>query len=100
MAAKARAQFGDIITEHFEASPHRDHRPEVRNAFRPETIFSLQDAFATPATDPSSRRVADREPELLSGGDQRIPGRRLRRPEGARLNVLDLQRQIRLLPKR
>src|SRR5262252_2400598 len=80
------------------------NRPEVRNAFRPETIFELQEAFADVRDDPSTGVVlftGEGPDAFCSGGDQRIRGDGgYVDPHGVpRLNVLDLQRQIRLLPK-
>ena len=47
-------QFQDIRYEHFEGiAKITINRPEVRNAFRPETIFELQEAFADVRDDPS-----------------------------------------------
>jgi naphthoate synthase len=79
-------------------------RPEVRNAFRPQTLFELQDAFERARNDPEVGVVVltGEGPEAFcSGGDQRIRG-----DDGyvgddgvGRLNVLDLQVQIRRLPK-
>jgi naphthoate synthase len=79
-------------------------RPEVRNAFRPRTLFELRDAFELARDDPTVGVVVltGEGPEAFcSGGDQRIRG-----DDGyvddhgiGRLNVLDLQVQIRRLPK-
>src|SRR5437879_6537953 len=79
-------------------------RPEVRNAFRPKTLFELSDAFDVARDDPAVGVIilAGEGPEAFcSGGDQRIRGE-----DGyvddqgiGRLNVLDLQVQIRRLPK-
>src|SRR5712692_1163055 len=79
-------------------------RPEVRNAFRPRTLYELQDAFERARNDPHVGVVilTGEGPEAFcSGGDQRIRG-----DDGyvgddgvGRLNVLDLQVQIRRLPK-
>jgi naphthoate synthase len=79
-------------------------RPEVRNAFRPKTLFELIDAFSRAREDNSIGVViftGEGELAFCSGGDQRIRG-----DEGyvgddgvPRLNVLDLQRLIRSLPK-
>jgi naphthoate synthase len=79
-------------------------RPEVRNAFRPRTLFELQDAFERARNDPAIGVIVltGEGPEAFcSGGDQRIRG-----DDGyvdddgiGRLNVLDLQIQIRRLPK-
>ncbi|HEY6318846.1 MAG TPA: 1,4-dihydroxy-2-naphthoyl-CoA synthase [Acidimicrobiia bacterium] len=79
-------------------------RPEVRNAFRPQTLFELQDAFERARNDPTVGVVVltgEGPDAFCSGGDQRIRG-----DDGyvdddgvGRLNVLDLQVQIRRLPK-
>ena len=79
-------------------------RPEVRNAFRPRTLFELIDAFTRAREDNSIGVIiftGEGELAFCSGGDQRIRGN-----EGyvgddgvPRLNVLDLQRLIRSLPK-
>ena len=84
-------------------------RPEVRNAFRPQTLFELSDAFERARDDPEVGVVllAGEGPEAFcSGGDQRIRGDDgyigddpLARRGIGRLNVLDLQVQIRRLPK-
>src|SRR5438552_10132939 len=97
--------FQDIKYEHFEGiAKITINRPEVRNAFRPETIFELQEAFAHVRDDPSIgvALLTGEGPEAFcSGGGQRIRGDGgYVDPHGVpRLNVLDLQRQIRLLPK-
>jgi naphthoate synthase len=79
-------------------------RPEVRNAFRPKTLFELIDAFSRAREDGSIGVIiftGEGDLAFCSGGDQRIRGN-----EGyvgddgvPRLNVLDLQRLIRSLPK-
>lgn len=80
------------------------NRPEVRNAFRPETIVEMQEAFDISRNDSSIGVViltGEGNDAFCSGGDQRVRG-----DEGyvgfdgvPRLNVLDLQKQIRSLPK-
>jgi naphthoate synthase len=80
------------------------NRPEVRNAFRPETVQEMQDAFEICRNDASIGVViltGEGPHAFCSGGDQRVRG-----DEGyvggdgvPRLNVLDLQKQIRSLPK-
>ena len=80
------------------------NRPEVRNAFRPQTLFELAAAFVDAREDPAVGVVVltgAGDQAFCSGGDQRIRGK-----EGyvgadgvPRLNVLDLQKQIRSLPK-
>ena len=80
------------------------NRPKLRNAFRPLTVQEMALAFKDARDDASVGVViltgAGQE-AFCSGGDQRVRG-----SEGyvgddgvARLNVLDLQRQIRALPK-
>jgi naphthoate synthase len=80
------------------------NRPEVRNAFRPTTLFELQDAFSRVHEDPTigvAILTGAGDKAFCSGGDQRIRGDAgyLDEKGVPRLNVLDLQRQIRLLPK-
>jgi naphthoate synthase len=84
-------------------------RPEVRNAFRPQTLFELSDAFERARDDPEVGVVVLRgegPDAFCSGGDQRTRGDdgyvgddALARRGIGRLNVLDLQVQIRRLPK-
>jgi naphthoate synthase len=79
-------------------------RPEVRNAFRPLTVQELIRAFEVARDDPTIGVIVltGEGPEAFcSGGDQKIRG-----DDGyvdeqgiGRLNVLDLQVQIRRLPK-
>jgi len=98
-------EFHDIRYEHFEGiAKITINRPEVRNAFRPETIFELQEAFSHVRDDQSIGVVlltGQGDEAFCSGGDQRIRGEGgYVDPAGVpRLNVLDLQRQIRTLPK-
>ena len=79
-------------------------RPEVRNAFRPRTLFELRDAFELARDDPAVGVIilTGEGPEAFcSGGDQRVRGDDGYRDDHGigRLNVLDLQVQIRRLPK-
>jgi naphthoate synthase len=79
-------------------------RPEVRNAFRPLTVRELARAFDTARDDPSIGVViltGEGTEAFCSGGDQRIRGEDGYVDERGigRLNVLDLQIQIRRLPK-
>jgi naphthoate synthase len=80
------------------------NRPEVRNAFRPTTLFELSRAFDLARDDPAIGAIilTGEGPEAFcSGGDQRIRGEDgYRDAHGVgRLNVLDLHIQIRRLPK-
>lgn len=79
-------------------------RPEVRNAFRPRTLFELSRAFDLARDDPAIGVIVltGQGPEAFcSGGDQRVRGDDGYRDEEGigRLNVLDLHVQIRRLPK-
>ena len=79
-------------------------RPEVRNAFRPTTLLELSHAFDLARDDPGIGVIVltGQGPEAFcSGGDQRVRGEDGYRDEEGmgRLNVLDLQVQIRRLPK-
>ncbi|MCA1691016.1 MAG: 1,4-dihydroxy-2-naphthoyl-CoA synthase, partial [Actinobacteria bacterium] len=79
-------------------------RPEVRNAFRPKTVSELSQAFDRARDDPEIGVViltGEGPLAFCSGGDQKVRGN-----DGyvddhgvGRLNVLDLQVQIRRLPK-
>ncbi len=80
------------------------NRPEVRNAFRPQTVMELIRAFDD-ARDDSSVGVVILTGEgpdaFCSGGDQRVRGHGgyVGQDGVPRLNVLDLQMRIRYLPK-
>ncbi len=79
-------------------------RPEVRNAFRPRTLFELIDAFSRARENPDVGVIlfTGEGPEAFcSGGDQKVRGDAgYVDDEGIpRLNALDLQRVIRSLPK-
>lgn len=80
------------------------NRPRVRNAFRPQTVSEMAEAFADARDDASIGVVVltgAGDKAFCSGGDQRVRGTGGYVDSGgvARLNVLDLQRQIRTLPK-
>ncbi len=84
-------------------------RPEVRNAFRPETLFELSRAFDVARDDPDVGAIiltGEGPLAFCSGGDQRIRGDdgylgddEVARRGIGRQNVLDLQIQLRRLPK-
>ncbi|MEX1209073.1 MAG: 1,4-dihydroxy-2-naphthoyl-CoA synthase, partial [Acidimicrobiia bacterium] len=80
------------------------NRPEVRNAFRPTTLFELSDAFEKARDDQAIGVIiltGEGTEAFCSGGDQKIRGDAgYLDPQGTpRLNVLDLQIQMRRLPK-
>lgn len=80
------------------------NRPEVRNAFRPETVREMQQAFADARDDANIGVIiltGQGKDAFCSGGDQRVRGDAgyVGSDGVPRLNVLDLQRQIRTLPK-
>jgi naphthoate synthase len=97
--------YRDIVLErHGAVAKITINRPEVRNAFRPTTLFELEDAFNWVHEEPSigvAILTGAGDKAFCSGGDQRIRGDAgYMDAEGVpRLNVLELQRQIRLLPK-
>ena len=102
--------FEDILYDKAEGMAKVTiNRPEVRNAFRPQTIDEMLTAFHDAWHDPSIGVVlltgagpaADGKYAFCAGGDQKI------RAEAGyvdaqgvpRLNVLELQRMIRSMPK-
>ena len=80
------------------------NRPEVRNAFRPQTVTEMSRAFTDAREDGDIGVViltGAGDKAFCSGGDQRVRGAAgyVGSDGVPRLNVLDLQRQIRTLPK-
>jgi naphthoate synthase len=102
---KRAGDYGDIAYESSSGiAKITIDRPEVRNAFRPTTLFELAHAFERARDDPSIGVViltGRGDQAFCSGGDQRVRGDDGYRDEAGvgRLNVLDLQIQIRRLPK-
>lgn len=79
-------------------------RPEVRNAFRPQTVTQLIEAFDLAREDAEVGVViltGAGDEAFCAGGDQRVRGQGGYVGEDGvpRLNVLDLQMRIRRLPK-
>lgn len=107
---KKVGDFSDIIYEKAEGIARITiNRPEVRNAFRPETVTQMFNAFVDAREDQEIGVIlltgkgpaADGKYAFCSGGDQRIRG-----DQGyvggdgvPRLNVLDLQKMIRSISK-
>ena len=80
------------------------NRPEVRNAFRPVTVNELLQAFELAHQDEEVGVIiltGEGEKAFCSGGDQKVRGHAgyLGDDGVPRLNVLDLQKKIRSLPK-
>ncbi len=85
------------------------NRPEVRNAFRPKTVWEMYQAFQDAQEDSAIGVILltgegparDGVYAFCSGGDQRIRGKAGYEDESGipRLNVLELQRLIRFMPK-
>jgi len=102
---ESRGDYGDIRYDVAEGMAKLTIcRPEVRNAFRPQTLFELADAFEKARDDPAVGVVilTGQGPlAFCSGGDQKVRGDDgYRDAQGVgRLNVLDLQIQMRRLPK-
>ncbi len=102
--------YGDITYELAEGMAKITIcRPEVRNAFRPQTLFELQHAFNEARDDDTVGVIiltGQGDQAFCSGGDQRIRGDdgylgddQVAEKGIGRLNVLDLQIQIRRTPK-
>jgi naphthoate synthase len=103
-------KYKDIIYEKMDGIARITiNRPEVRNAFRPETIIEMHKAFTNAREDQSIGVILltgygpskDGKYAFCSGGDQRIRGEKgyIGNDGVPRLNVLDLQKLIRSIPK-
>ncbi len=80
------------------------NRPEKRNAFRPQTVFELQEAFTHAREDQSIGVIilcGEGPLAFCSGGDQKVRGDAgyVGKDGVPRLNILDVQKQIRQIPK-
>jgi naphthoate synthase len=98
--------YEDILFEKSEDGIARVtiNRPHVRNAFRPQTVSEMIDAFVDVREDMDVGVVilTGAGPEAFcSGGDQKVRGAAgyVGGDKVPRLNVLDLQHLIRYLPK-
>ena len=102
--------YSDIIYEKFDGiAKITINRPEKRNAFRPETVFQMYEAFSDSREDQSIGVVLltgygpakDGKYAFCYGGDQSIRGDKgyVGKDGVPRLNVLDLQKLIRSIPK-
>ena len=80
------------------------NRPEVRNAFRPLTVYEMSQALSDAREDPQVGVIiltGEGDKAFCSGGDQTVRGDSGYSDEKGvnRLNVLDFQRQMRTCPK-
>lgn len=107
---KIAKEYQDIIYEKMDGiAKITINRPDVRNAFRPETVMEMYNAFLDAREDPQIGVVLltgkgpskDGKYAFCSGGDQRIRGDKgyVGNDGVPRLNVLDLQKLIRSIPK-
>ncbi len=103
---QAIKKFEDIKLERNEEGIAKVtiNRPEVRNAFRPQTVHELQEAFNIVREDSKVGVViltGEGPDAFCSGGDQKVRGHAgYVGDDGVpRLNILDVQKQIRGLPK-
>lgn len=99
-------KFEDIRLERTEDGVGKItiNRPEVRNAFRPKTVIELKEAFEILREDPNVGVVVltgEGPDAFCSGGDQKVRGSAgyVGSDGVPRLNILDVQKQIRSLPK-
>lgn len=80
------------------------NRPHVHNAFRPKTVEEMYDAFSRARDDANIGVIiltGEGDKAFCSGGDQKVRGHGgyVGEDNIPRLNVLDLQRLIRVIPK-
>jgi len=105
VAWKTARAFTDIRYEKAEGiAKITINRPDVRNAFRPLTVREMIQAFEDVREDPDvgvAILTGEGTEAFCSGGDQRVRGSAgyVGEDQVPRLNVLDLQKQIRSLPK-
>jgi len=98
-------EFSDIRYETYEGiGKITINRPQVRNAFRPETVRQMSEALRMAEHDPGIGVIVltgEGDKAFCSGGDQKIRGHAGYRDAGGAegLDVLEFQRQIRRCPK-
>ena len=109
---KTVKEYSDIIYEKWNGiAKVTINRPHRRNAFTPDTVDEMLDAFHEATADTSTGVVlltgagphTDGKYAFCSGGDQKIRGEKkggyIGKDGVPRLNVLELQRLIRSMPK-
>jgi len=98
-------EFEDILFQYYEGIAKISiNRPEVHNAFRPKTVFELEEAFELARQNTDVGVViltGEGGKAFCSGGDQKVRsvGGYVGDDGVPRLNILDVQRQIRSIPK-
>lgn len=98
-------EYKEIKYEYFEGiAKITINRPEVRNAFTPLTVNEMIDAFSRARDDERIGSIiltGEGDLAFCSGGDQSVRGHGgyVGDDQIPRLNVLDLQRLIRVIPK-
>src|SRR5438309_1024184 len=99
-------EYQDILFERTEDGVGKItiNRPEVRNAFRPQTVMEMREAFELAREDARIGVVilTGQGPDAFcSGGDQKVRGHAgyVGADGVPRLNILDVQKQIRFMPK-
>jgi len=103
--------YQDVVYETYQGIARITiNRPEVRNAFRPKTVMELINAFTAAREDAdvgviiltgANHGQGEEKEAFCSGGDQKVRGNGgyVGDDNVPRLNVLDLQRLIRTIPK-
>jgi naphthoate synthase len=102
--------YSDIVYEKLDGiAKITINRPDKRNAFRPETVLEMHEAFLDAREDPQVGVVLltgagpakDGKHAFCSGGDQSIRGDKgyVGGDGIPRLNILDVQKVIRSMPK-
>lgn len=102
---QAAGEFADILFHKAEGiAKITINRPQVRNAFRPQTVREMMEALNDARMDEEIGVIiltGAGDKAFCSGGDQKIRGDAGYKDEKGQhhLNVLDFQRQIRTCPK-
>ncbi|MBP8256509.1 MAG: 1,4-dihydroxy-2-naphthoyl-CoA synthase [Opitutaceae bacterium] len=107
---KAAKTYSDILYHKMDGiAKVTINRPHRRNAFTPETVFQMYDAFIDAREDPKIGVIlltgagphTDGKYAFCAGGDQSVRGHAgyVGSDGVPRLNVLDLQKLIRSIPK-
>lgn len=98
-------EFEDILFLYYKGIAKISiDRPEVHNAFRPKTVFELSEAFELARQNRNVGVViltGEGGKAFCSGGDQKVRGvgGYVGSDGVPRLNILDVQKQIRSMPK-